>query len=81
MKWNEYMARLNEALEAGRISEDAYNAAVDNASIFCDDEDEDDWPDNLPETYAEIEYDDFDDPEAILGARFDDLNYMRYMER
>lgn len=35
----------------------------------------------IPRTYAEIEYDDFDDPEAIMGARFDDMNYLRYRER
>ena len=35
----------------------------------------------IPSTYAEIEYDDFDDSEAIMGARFDDMNYMRYFER
>ena len=35
----------------------------------------------IPRTYAEIEYDDFDDPEAIMGARFDDMNYLRYFER
>lgn len=39
---------------------------------------------NLPETYAEIDYGDrldMNDPEAIDGARFDDLNRQRYMER
>ena len=35
----------------------------------------------IPRTYAEIEYNDFDDPEAIMGARFDDMNYLRYRER
>lgn len=35
----------------------------------------------IPRTYAEIEYNDFDDPEAIAGARFDDMNYLRYRER
>ena len=35
----------------------------------------------IPRTYAEIEYDDFDDPEAIMGARFDDMNFLRYRER
>lgn len=35
----------------------------------------------IPSTYAEIEYDDFDDPEAIAGARFDDMNFLRYFER
>ena len=36
---------------------------------------------NLPSTYAEVEYDDFDNPEAVDGARFDDMNYLRYTER
>lgn len=36
---------------------------------------------NLPSTYAEVEYDDFDNPEAAEGAKFDDMNYLRYMER
>lgn len=35
----------------------------------------------IPRTYAEIEYNDFDDPEAIIGARFDDMNFLRYFER
>ena len=51
---------------------------VMNADEFCEDSDEDC---NLPSTYAEIEYDDFDSLEAMDGARFDDMNYLRYMER
>ena len=35
----------------------------------------------LPKGYAEVEYDDFDDPEAVLGARWDDMNYQHYIER
>ena len=35
----------------------------------------------IPRTYAEIEYDDFDDPEAIMGVRFDDMNSLKYRER
>lgn len=37
----------------------------------------------LPKTYAEIDYGDriLDDPEAIEGARWDDMNYQHYMER
>ena len=35
----------------------------------------------LPDTYAEIEYNDFDNPEAIDGARWDDMNYRYYTER
>jgi len=83
MNRQEYMKRLEEAYDAGRISEEAYDAGIMNADIFCDDDDEDDclyFP-QIPETYAEIEYEDMDSPDAILGARFDDLNYMRYLER
>ena len=35
----------------------------------------------IPRTYAEVEYDDFDSEEAAMGARFDDMNYLRYFER
>ena len=35
----------------------------------------------LPRTYAEVEYDGFENAEAISGARFDDMNYQHYMER
>jgi len=33
------------------------------------------------EHYSEIEYEDFDTPEAYEGCRFDDMNYLRRMER
>ena len=78
MSRTEYMKRLEDAYHSGRISAEAYDAGVMNADVFCDDEDE---FENLPAAYAEIEYSDIDNPEAILGARFDDLNLMRYMER
>jgi hypothetical protein len=35
----------------------------------------------LPERYAELEYSDFENAEAIDGARWDDRNYLHYMER
>ena len=35
----------------------------------------------IPRTYAEIEYDDFDSEEAAMGARFDNMNFLRYFER
>ena len=79
MTRSEYMARALEALNTGRISEEAYDAACMNADIFC--EDDDPCADKLPATYAEVEYDDFDNPEAILGARWDDMNYTHYTER
>ena len=80
MTRTEYMNRALDALTEGRITEETYDAMCENADIFCDDDD-DAGCGNLPETYAEIEYDDFDNPEAILGARFDDMNYTHYMER
>lgn len=35
----------------------------------------------IPRTYAEVEYEDFDSEEAVMGARFDDMNFLRYFER
>lgn len=77
MNRNEYCKRARELYDDGRISSEVYDAMIENADIFCDDNDEY----GLPNTYAEIEYDDMDSPEAIIGCRFDDMNYLRYMER
>lgn len=62
-----------------RITEEAYNAIIDNVDAFCDEDDY--WDDRLPASYAEIEYDDMESEEAVIGCRFDDMNYLRYMER
>ena len=35
----------------------------------------------LPDGYAEVEYADFENAEAIDGARWDDRNYQHYTER
>lgn len=35
----------------------------------------------FPAGYAEVEYSNFENAEAIDGARFDDLNFQRYFER
>lgn len=35
----------------------------------------------FPVGYCEIEYSDFDNAEAIDGARFDDANFLRHFER
>lgn len=78
MKMSEYLKRALEAYCEGRISGEVYDSMIENADVFCD-EDEREY--GLPSTYAEVEYDDFDNPEAILGARFDDMNYLRYIER
>lgn len=78
MKRSEYLHRALEAYNDGRISEEVYDSMVMNADVFCDEDDEEY---GLPSTYAEIEYSDFDNAEAIEGAKFDDMNYLRYMER
>jgi hypothetical protein len=77
MTKSEYMARAFEAYNSGKITEEAYEASIQNADIFCDDE----YEGNLPKTYAELDYADQDSMEAHDGECFDDLNYMRYMER
>ena len=79
MKRSEYLKKAFEAFNEGRISEEAYDAMVMNADIFCEEDDDDRY--GLPRTYAEIEYDDIDSLEAYEGARFDDRNYIRYRER
>lgn len=78
MNRNEYLERVRELYDRDKISAEVYNAMIENADVFCDDDD-DEY--GLPSTYAEIEYDDMDSPEAIMGCRFDDMNYLRYMER
>ena len=77
MKKSEYLQRATEAYDTGRVDAETYDAMLMNADIFCD-EDEDD---RLPSYYAEVEYNDFDNAEAIEGAKFDDMNFRRYMER
>jgi hypothetical protein len=76
---SEYLKRARNAYDSGKIDAETYDAMIENVDIFCDEDDSDSY--GLPRTYAEIEYDDFDNPEAIEGARFDDRNYLRYMER
>ena len=78
MTKSEYLRKAQEAYEDERISAEAYNTMVENVDIFYDEEDNDSF---LPRTYAEIEYDDLDTPEAMEGCRFDDMNYLRYRER
>ena len=62
---------LLEALESYDMDEELNMDEFANPNMY----------EQIPSTYAEIEYDDFDDPEAIMGARFDDMNFMRYFER
>ena len=40
MKRSEYLQRLQAAYDAGRIDNEAYDAAYSNLSAFCDDEEE-----------------------------------------
>lgn len=63
--------------EKGCSDEDAW----DSAYALCDTIDTMIHEYQLPSTYAEIEYEDFDNPEAVDGARWDDKNYTHYMER
>ena len=35
----------------------------------------------LPESYCEIEYEDMESEEAVIGSHFDDMNFLRYFER
>lgn len=79
MTRTDYFNNARELFSNGKITEDVFWAMIENADAFVDDEDEYEY--QISSTYAEIEYDDFDDPEAIMGARFDDMNYLRYFER
>ena len=78
MKRAEYFDNAQKLLSEGKINEEVFWAMLDNADAFVDEEE---YEYGIPSTYAEIEYEDFDDPEAIMGARFDDMNYLRYRER
>lgn len=80
MRRNEYLEIALDLYNNDKISEDAYDAMVENADVFCDDS-EYRGSYGLPSTYTEIEYDDFDNAEAVDGARFDDMNYLRYTEQ
>lgn len=80
MTMREYTKRAQDAFDNGRISADTYEVMIMNAELFVDEDDDYNDP-RFPHGYAEIEYDDFDSEEAIIGARFDDLNYLRYFER
>ena len=80
MTRTEYFETAQRLYDKGKISAEAYDALWLNAEEFIDEDDDD----RLPKTYAEIEYTSEQlesDPIAIEGARFDDMNYLRYMER
>ena len=76
MNRDKYIRIACELYNTGEITGDVYDAIILNADEFCDDDD-----DQLPPTYSEIEYDDMEDPEAILGSRWDDANFSHYIER
>ena len=76
MDKDKYMRIACELYNTGEITGEIYDAMILNADEFCDDDD-----DQFPPTYSEIEYDDMEDPEAILGSRWDDANFSHYIER
>lgn len=76
MQRSDYLKRAKEAYDSGRIDREVYDSMIEIADCFCDDKET-----QLPDTYAEIEYSDFDNAEARDGARWDDMNYLHYMER
>lgn len=80
MTRTEYFEAAQRLYNEGKISTEAYDALWINAEEFIDEDDDD----RLPKTYAELEYTSEQlesDPIAIEGTRFDDMNYLRYMER
>ena len=79
MTRTDFTMKALQLYEEGKISADVADAMIRNVDEFC--EEDNYWDDRLPEAYAEIEYPDMDTEEAYLGSRFDDINFMRYMER
>lgn len=78
MTRSEYMQQLEELYADGKLDDDAMDALVTAADSMQFDPE----PDcRFPKGYAEIEYSDFDNAEAIEGAKFDDRNFLRYFER
>ena len=78
MKIRDYCNRAQAAYESGRVSEEEYNTIIMHADEFCDDGVD---HSGLPPGYAEVVYGDFENAEAIDGARFADKLYQFYMER
>lgn len=76
MQRSDYLKRAMEAYDSGRIDGEVYDSMIEIADCFCDSSSS-----QLPDTYAEIEYSDFDNTEAKDGARWNDMNYLHYMER
>lgn len=78
MTRSEYMQQIEELYANGELDDDAMDAMV----LAADKMHFDPEPDcRFPKGYTEIDYKDFDNPEAIDGAKFDDRNFLRYFER
>ena len=80
MTRTEYFETAQRLYNEGKISAEAYDALWLNAEEFINKDDDD----RLPRTYAKLEYTSEQlesDPIAIEGARFDDMNYLHYMEK
>lgn len=78
MTKSEYLQQLEDLYASGKLDEDALSAltkAADSMSFDCERDI------RFPKGYAEIEYSDFENAEAIEGAKFDDRNFLRYFER
>ena len=79
MSYKDYIQAINNAYLNGCISESVRDCFVEHSNAIYNHMEE--HTHGLPKTYAEIEYEDFDSAEAVDGARFDDMNYLRYTER
>lgn len=76
---NEYFCKLGKLVDDGTISEDTFNEMMNQYETFCDEYEE--YDSRFPSGYCEIEYSDMESEEAVRGCAFDDMNYLRYMER
>ena len=76
MTRSEYVDIILSLHENGRISESTMDEMIGCSSAFMGERDE-----RFPASYAEIEYDDMESEEAVMGCHFDDMNYLRYYER
>ena len=79
MTSNDYFRILGKLCDDGKISEDTFNEMMDHSEDFCDEYEE--YDSRFPAGYCEIEYSDMESEEAVIGCRFDDMNFMRYFER
>lgn len=75
-KTTEILNLLDEMRQDDRLDYSDYSLLWDMVAELEPERDE-----RFPEGYAEVEYSDFDNAEAIEGAKFDDMNFLRYFER